>query len=95
MTPERHIYWLLSFSDPARPSGEQWLGCLYLQAETLKGAITTAHAMKLNPGGEVLAIHFSTTTDLTPYAYRLITDPDESANLEIDDIETLPQIVGN
>jgi len=54
---------LLSFCDPGRPSGEQFLGASVVLIpaalvrddlrENMITAVKVAHAMKCNPGGEV------------------------------------------
>jgi hypothetical protein len=46
------FYWM-SFADPDRPEGTQFLGCLILQATDPMDLITKSHRMGLNPGGEV------------------------------------------
>lgn len=48
--------WWLSFADPDKPEGEQFLGVTIVEAPTILEAIRTAHRLGANPGGEVLAI---------------------------------------
>ena len=43
----------LSFSDSSRPSGEQFVGVVIVRSVNFLGAIVRAHALGLNPGGEV------------------------------------------
>ena len=45
--------WMMSFCDPDRPAGTQYLGGAVIQAPTLAAAITRSHVLKVNPGGEV------------------------------------------
>lgn len=53
--------WMLSFCDPAlappieeqRPGGQSWLGTCVVEAIGPMDAVTTAHALGINPGGEV------------------------------------------
>lgn len=44
----------LSFTDPARPKGQQWLGALIIEADGIEDAVTRAWTIGQNPGGEVL-----------------------------------------
>jgi hypothetical protein len=45
--------WWLSFADPERPAGTQFLGALIVQAPALEAAITRSHVLGLNPGGQI------------------------------------------
>ena len=47
--------WWLSFADPDRPEGTQFLGAAIIQAPTFPAAITRSHRIGVNPGGEVMA----------------------------------------
>lgn len=49
------IFWL-SFADPKRPRGEQWLGAAIVRARNSWEAIAEAHLLGCNPGGEVLFV---------------------------------------
>ncbi len=46
-------YWL-SFADPDKPRGTQFLGVAIVEELDFIGAIKRAHALGCNPGGEVL-----------------------------------------
>jgi hypothetical protein len=46
-------FWWLSFCDPDLPEGTQFLGACMVQANSIPAAITTAHLLGINPGGEV------------------------------------------
>lgn len=48
--------WWLSFTDPRRPSGDQFLGVIVTRAETLEDAITGTWLLGINPGGQILTI---------------------------------------
>lgn len=50
-------FWL-SFCDPARPPGMQFLGACIVDGESLLQAVQTAHARGCNPGGEVKGVQF-------------------------------------
>lgn len=45
-------FWL-SFADPTRPVGTQFLGGCYVCATDAVSAVATAHLLGINPGGEV------------------------------------------
>lgn len=46
------LYWL-SFADPARPTGQQFLGVAIVRARLPLEAVKVSHALGINPGGEV------------------------------------------
>lgn len=49
-------WFYLSFADPHRPEGTQFLGGLYIEAKTLPEALTASHVRGLNPGGGVQVV---------------------------------------
>ena len=51
-SPGDPLFWL-SFADPGRPEGTQFLGVAIIQGSTLAAAITRSHLLKVNPGGQV------------------------------------------
>lgn len=50
---EPENFWWLSFCDPDKPPGTQFLGCIVVRAHGLTDALTKCNAMMINPGGEV------------------------------------------
>ena len=46
------LFWL-SFADPDKPKGSQFLGVAIVEAESFHEALTQAWALGCNPGGEV------------------------------------------
>lgn len=46
-------YFWLSFCDEDKPAGEHFLGVAILQAHDVIEAVSTAHRLKINPGGQV------------------------------------------
>lgn len=48
--------WMLSFADPTRPKGSQYLGGAVVAATGPVGAVTAAHLYGCNPGGEVATV---------------------------------------
>ena len=46
-------HWWMSFADPARPKGEQWLGCAIVEGHTPNDVLSASHARGINPGGEI------------------------------------------
>lgn len=45
--------WWLSFCDPDRPKGTQFLGVAIVCADTLPVAAAVAHVLGINPGGQI------------------------------------------
>lgn len=45
--------WWLSFADPTRPTGSQFLGAALVEGQSLLDAAQTAWILGCNPGGEV------------------------------------------
>lgn len=45
--------WWMSFTDPGRPEGSQFLGVAIVQAPTFPAAITRSHVTGVNPGGQI------------------------------------------
>lgn len=68
-------WWYLSFADPARPKGEQFLGAAIVDGEDLASAITSAWRRGCNPGGEVMGIEITSISDrvVESYRFRLLT----------------------
>lgn len=44
----------LSFADPGRRRDAQFLGAAIVRAQTMPEAVKAAHALGINPGGEVV-----------------------------------------
>lgn len=51
------LHWL-SFADPGRPAGTQFLGVALIWAKGFVSAVEQARLMGLNPGGEVQGMDF-------------------------------------
>lgn len=49
----------MSFCDPAKPKGSQFLGVIIMRSPGIAHAIDRSHRMGINPGGEI----FSYVTD--------------------------------
>jgi hypothetical protein len=45
--------WWLSFADPNKPTGTQFLGASIVKAHRFDEAVKVAHILGCNPGGEV------------------------------------------
>lgn len=67
---EWHWFWL-SFADPDKPRGEQFLGVVMLQARDLRHAHMESHRLGLNPGGEVLIYPVAEPPE--SYRYRVLS----------------------
>lgn len=67
-------WWWLSFVDPDRPTGSQFLGVVIVQGMSVGGALVEANRLGINPGGLVLSIELR--PDHVPpadYRNRLLT----------------------
>lgn len=66
----------LSFADTKKPRGTQWLGCAYVEAESLPHA--TLHELVrhgCNPGGEVMSIELPIDAPIKQnYRNRLLNE---------------------
>ena len=80
------IFWL-SFADPTRPKGSQFLGALIIEAQSFHHAVQLAHTQGVNPGGEVqgLPVEPQTAALIDPrWKDRLLTRAEcESFDQEI------------
>lgn len=65
----------LSFADGSLPEGTQFLGAVIVEAEDFGAAVAKAHALKINPGGEVMGFT-GVPTPLEGYANRLLSKTD-------------------
>lgn len=70
--------WWLSFCDPAKPKGEQFIGICIVEAVDQITAVKVTHALGINPGGEVAFMDIREdkaamlSFDLLPYQNKLI-----------------------
>lgn len=70
--------WWMSFCDPSKPTGEQFLGLCIVDAVDEVSATKIAWALGINPGGEIafMGIDESRVSmlsfDLEPYCNRFI-----------------------
>jgi hypothetical protein len=51
-----HPHWWLSFCDDKRPTGSQFLGAAIIPGLDMTDAVVSAHALGVNPGGEVVGM---------------------------------------
>lgn len=51
------MYWL-SFADPGKPEGQQFLGAVIAPCDDFIAAVAYAHAHGVNPGGECKGAQF-------------------------------------
>ena len=66
--------WWLSFVDPHKPEGAQFLGCCIVEAHDFIGAVRVAHALGCNPGGEVQGLDIPAEMQIDrKYLERLLT----------------------
>lgn len=50
---EPETFWWLSFCDPDKPKGTQFLGCIVIRAHGFTDALMKCNVLGINPGGEV------------------------------------------
>lgn len=68
----------LSFTDPNRPKGTQWLGACIVPAPDAMASIATAHMLSCNPGGEAKVVGPLPRETIKPdYVGRLLTTKEE------------------
>ncbi len=79
------LYFWLSFVDPDKPKGQQFIGVIITRAKGMAHAIQKTHDLGINPGGEVLCVETEETP--TDYMDRLLT-PSILKSLSIDTITT-------
>jgi hypothetical protein len=68
----RPIWWL-SFCDPHKPPGDQFLGVCMVHAPDLKTAIQIAWVRECNPGGEVMGCRILDAGYKKEDFYRILT----------------------
>lgn len=73
-------WWYLSFADGTREKGSQWLGAVYVQADSFIGAIDRAWELGINPGGEVQS--FGPLDEATMDANTALEDRERLLNEE-------------
>ena len=67
-------YWL-SFADPDKPKGAQFLGVSMVLASSFEDAICKAHELGINPGGEVMCAELDYAPD-EKLQHRLLSAED-------------------
>jgi hypothetical protein len=71
----------MSFADPDRPEGQQWLGCIHVLADDFMEAVEKTHRMGINPGGEVASVDVDSDEFLQKFPHvplnRLIKSREE------------------
>lgn len=74
---DRSLVWL-SFCDPTKPEGEQFLGAAIVRAENLGDALTKSWKKGCNPGGEVAGVMIECTPeDLVEGDFERLIQHDE------------------
>lgn len=69
-------WFYLSFSDPDRPKGQQFLGATIIEADNCVFATSKAWKLGLNPGGQVAFVELSdfdpTDKDAQKYVHKFV-----------------------
>ena len=68
--------WWLSFADPLRPTGQQFLGVVIVDAIGFIEAVRVTHILGVNPGGEVRGIEKPDGSAGYPARNQASTAPD-------------------
>lgn len=78
-------YWWLSFCDAELPEGSQFLGAVIVDATDIVDGAKKAHALGINPGGEVQGHSIDPSCDFI--AARVIENKDRLLQkLEIEEL---------
>lgn len=59
-------YWWLSFCDPDKPTGQQFIGIIIVKAKGFTLAVRRTHSLMINPGGEVQGCEIPIDTPWLP-----------------------------
>jgi hypothetical protein len=57
------MYWWLSFADPHRPEGTQFLGVAIVEADSFLSAHSQCNRLGINPGGEIRGFELGAVPD--------------------------------
>ncbi len=79
MAKEWTTYVWLSFCDPKKPEGSQFLGVCVVEADSMPLAVTRAWGLGCNPGGEVLGAVFEWERIPETWLNRLLTKAEATA----------------
>lgn len=79
MTLLNVCWWWLSFADPSRPRGMQFLGVAAVRATNLAAAVDAAWRAGCNPGGQVRGTTMADSYGAPPSEldHRLVSDPSD------------------
>lgn len=74
----------MSFCDPDKPEGQQFLGVIITKALGFAHAVEKAHELGINPGGEIQSMEFD-PAEVNPKDFdRLLSEADLRAAVYID-----------
>jgi hypothetical protein len=72
----------LSFCDPDKPTGTQFLGACIVRAHDMLAAVALAHILGINPGGEVAGVEFDDDAPVPEIYVNKLMDKQTIAELE-------------
>lgn len=70
----------MSFCDPRKPAGSQFLGVIITRAPGIAHAIQRTHALGINPGGHVMS-YVTDDDDIRPQDFDRLLVKDELVSL--------------
>ena len=80
LDPSPKVWWWLSFCDPEKPEGSQFLGVAIVEGSNVYTASLEARSLGCNPGGEVLGLPYPEgEVPLQSYSRRLLSAQDVAA----------------
>jgi hypothetical protein len=86
----------LSFADPTKPTGKQWLGGAYVEAESFAHAVLhEAPRHGCNPGGEVASIEIPFDAPISREYRNRLLDSDMLRRARPDGDDVLVDFDGN
>jgi len=76
-------YFWLSFCDPDRPKGTQFLGALVAEGDDFIEAVRESHLRGVNPGGEVLSVELPETVEVEAHRLWHLMAAEEARNWKL------------
>jgi len=75
-------WWWLSFCDPSKPVGQQFLGACVIRGASIEAAVRNAHLFAINPGGEVQGLEIPDRITVPEWAHKRLLTHEETLQLD-------------